>query len=155
MKTTKIHALLALVLCALFIASCKKSDPAKETPNLLTKAPWKISAFEWQTTDGRWLAPPPSSSVPTYPRTMTLFENGTYSSGTTTGAYGTWQLSADKTQLIMFTKSGSSVTASIAALSETALQLSVPLDKDTYTSEGPTNNLTFTYYTTERTTFSH
>lgn len=156
MKPTRTILLLAAVISAAMLTSCKKSDQKKEATNLLTTSPWKFASLEWRTTSGAWVAPPSWGSVPDYPLSMTLLDNNTYTTGTSTGSYGTWQLSADKSQLIMFTKSGSSITATIATLTATSLQLTTPMDPTkTYTVEGSGAGAKYTYYDTERTTFTH
>lgn len=144
----------AVCMLALFAASCKKGDQGKQHTNYLTSGPWKNPVTEWRTTGGSWTSP--SWTSVTYPPSITFLENGTYITGTSSGSAGTWQLSGDGQQLILVNAKGTSLTATIASLSGGTLQLSTPLDpKYTYSVEGSGSNSKYTYYDTERTTFSH
>lgn len=152
MKRTIQLLCLAAVLAALSLSSCKKSDPVKEKGNLLTASAWNPTAREWLTTDGRWVTAP-SWASDIYAR-LTLFDNGTYTSGGSSGSSGKWQLSADGTQLVFIKVSGSSLTATIGSLTGSTLQLSTPLSGD-YIIEGTAAKPVYTYCTSDRTTFSH
>lgn len=77
MKKIKTYTMLALLLGACCLASCKKSDSNKQQADLLTSASWKITARDWLTTDGRWVTTP-SGFTSLYAPTMTFFDNGTY-----------------------------------------------------------------------------
>lgn len=152
--------LFALFMWAAFATSCKKGESAKQQTNLLTSAQWKSPKSEWKTTGGAWTSPPSwASQTGGYPATITFLDNGTYvtaNASGSAGASGTWQLSADKLQLILINTGGSSMTATIATLSGSALQLSKPLDSSqNYTVEGSGPSAKYTYYDTERTTFAH
>jgi hypothetical protein len=162
MKSIKTYLMLAAVSAALCAASCKKGDATAQqgTPSFLTSAPWKSPKSEWRTTGGTWMAPPSWASLNGgYPPTITFLENNTYvttNANGSSGASGTWQLSADRQQLILVNSNGSSMTATIATLTATTLQLSKPQDPTkNYTLEGSGTTAKYTYYDTERTTFTH
>lgn len=152
MKAIKTYALLAALFAATLLPSCKKSDQAKESAKLLTTGPWNTGGTEWQTTAGAWV-PDPGIAVADYPAVLTFFDNGTYTAGATSGSAGTWQLSADRTQLVMINSRGSSLTVNIAALTSSSLQLAHPLPSGTYTYN--TTTRVTTYYTSSRTSFTH
>ncbi|WP_214073572.1 hypothetical protein [Mucilaginibacter sp. dw_454] len=152
MKAIRTYALLAALLWGSSLASCKKSEQAKEKSSLLTTAAWKPGAMEWQTTQGNWITPP-SWAGAEYLAPITFYDNGTYTTGTTSGSAGAWQLSTDKTQLVMVSSGGTSSTVTIASLTANSLQLSHALPADTYDYNVSTK--VTTNFTNTRTTFSH
>jgi hypothetical protein len=156
-RTSNFLTIAAACMAAALSGACKKADSGKQQTNHLTSASWKAPKSEWRTTGGTWASPPSwASQTGGYPPTITFLDNGTYTTGSTSGSSGSWQLSADGRQLVLIGSNGSSMTATIDAMTTTTLQLSKPMDpQKTYTIEGSSPNYKYTYYDTERTTFSH
>lgn len=155
-RTSYILPLAAICVAAALSGSCKKGDSGKQQSNNLTSSSWKATARDWLTTDGRWVAAP-SWAAALYAPTMTFFDGGTYSGtypNTSNSVSGTWQLSADKGQLVLARSGGSTTTATVASLTGSTLQLTTPLNGD-YIVEGTGTGAKYTYCTADRTTFSH
>jgi hypothetical protein len=159
MKTNIKHFLLAMVAMATFsLTACKKTDQAKTTTNFLTTTPWKAGVTDWKTTDGAWVAPASFANIDFYPGIiLTFFANGGYTlEYNGSGGSGVWTLSADNKSLTLVNSGGSSSTFTVATLTSGTLQLTTELDpKATYTIQYTANNMVFTYYNTQRATFTH
>ena len=151
LKTASLHCAIALLALA-GIAGCKKSgDASAATANLLTSAPWQRTKVEWQTTAGAWVDRSTSySDLPISAGTVTFSDNGTYL--LLGGKVGTWKLSDDKTQLSILTSAGASSTITVAALTGTGLQLTIPLTNEYTVTYNP---YVMTNYVIERDTYAH
>lgn len=153
-KNLRLTAIAVSGLLSTALYSCSKSNNSANidaaTTNL-TSAPWQRTKVEWQTTAGVWVDRAGAyNDLPISAGTVTFSTNGTYL--LLGGKYGTWNLSADKTQLNILTSTGANSTITVAALSSTALQLTIPLTGEYTVTNNP---YSITNYTTERDTYTH
>lgn len=152
MRTIQQLRYVALIIALIVITGCKKDSNTSSTPaKLLNSAPWKETKDEWQqTTTGVWVDQVAAGKAVLSTAALTFFDNNTWSING--GAYGTWSLSSDNTQLTMFGNNGTSLTITVAALNSTTLQMTSPLT-NTYTVT--MNPYVITYYNIERDTYTH
>lgn len=130
-------------------SGCKKDSTATSNAKLLTSAPWKQTKDEWQqTVSGAWVDQVAAGKAVLSTAVLTFFDNNTWSING--GAYGTWQLSGNDTQLTMLGSTGTSVT--VATINSTTLQLTGPQTNEYTVTMNP---YVITYYSTERDSYSH